>query len=239
MGVFVADKIQELLADAQELFAKAEGKSMVSARCNLKTPHACFCQSKPKQTPPLGTASYPPISSVAPSNSATVASSVTTPTVASNPTVTSNTTVKTSGLTLADTFRKGVKIDADKFPNFKDETTFNDFKWRAENIAKLQGACRVLDVSLSGSNDPRKLPAGQDEDLHQVQNDFMFAMFMDELKTTKTKEMVKEQRDGDARQLWHNLIEHQVLSAQSFSTVSAAASKKFFSSRFLTALSSI
>ena len=110
-----------------------------------------------------------------------------------------------AGSTPAEQFCRAIKKDKDHYPEFNDEKQFDNFRRATEAVARTHGTMDVLTPIFQAD------PTDQAQvDLFRVQQDFMYAVFVDKLKTDKAKSLVRtHETTQDAQQVWRSLLDHQ------------------------------
>ena len=108
---------------------------------------------------------------------------------------------KPTASTPADSFRKGIKRDPSLFTELKKDIAFNN--WRRDTIAtaRSQGCSNVLDPSY-------KPITGEQKELFQLQNEYMYSVFIKTLLTDKGRELVRlHESDFNAQAIFSALIQ--------------------------------
>ena len=107
--------------------------------------------------------------------------------------------------TPAEQFCRAIKKDKDHYSEFNDEKQFDNFRRVTESVARTHGTMNVLTPTFQVD------PTNQAQvDLFRVQQDFMYSVFVDKLKTDKAKSLVRSlETTQDAHQVWRLLLDHQ------------------------------
>ena len=110
-----------------------------------------------------------------------------------------------AGSTPAEQFCRAIKKDKDHYLEFTDEKQFDNFRRATESVARTHGTMDVLTPAFQVD------PTNQEQvDLFRVKQDFMYAVFVDKLKTDKAKSLVRtHETTQDAQQVWRSLLDHQ------------------------------
>jgi len=95
---------------------------------------------------------------------------------------------------------KDTRRDATQYPEFKNDTTFNNWRRTFVSVAKTHNVKHVLD--------PQFVPQAHEVPLWDEQQKFMFWVFNTTLLTDVGKSLVrKHEHDADAQAVWTELVQ--------------------------------
>ena len=96
---------------------------------------------------------------------------------------------------------KGVKRDSSAYPVFKDERFWDEFELDMTATCRAQGVLEVLN--------PDFVPRTEKErEYYKLQKDYMYSIFVKNIKTRTGKKFVHQQRrTADAQTVWRNILE--------------------------------
>ncbi len=105
-------------------------------------------------------------------------------------------------------FQRGIKRDPSVFPTFKDDGKWDHFNRKLEAQCQSQGVANVLDSSYVPHTDEAK-------QLFQLQQEYVYAIFVDKLQTDTSQEIVRMYQDqSDAQKIYAALVDNYTKQTQ-------------------------